>query len=113
MEDPNRTHLWRYLDDSREILVCVNVNYLLLAVSDDLILQIFKEFLLSKYPICDLGPVEEFLHINIDQNLTYSTRTMHQVPHLESILAKFSMNCCIHASQTPLPLKVAQCFSTS
>ena len=109
-EDPNETHLWRYLGDDGEILLCLYVDDLLFAVSDDAMYDKFYKFLASHYPIGEAGPAKEFLHVRIDQNLINNTTTMHQIPYLESLLTKFAKIRGFTARTSPLPIKLAPYF---
>jgi hypothetical protein len=111
-EDPNETHLWRYLDKdtSEEILLCLYVDDLLFAVSDDNIYQKFHSFLSKEYPVGEAGPVKEFLSVKIEQNLQNGTTTLHQTPYLESLLEKFSKYQGITSYKSPIPKLVSVYF---
>ena len=109
-EDPNETHLWRYMEDDGEILLCLYVDDLLFAISNNSVFDKFFKFLSSRYPIGESGPAKEFLHVCIDQNDTNDVTTMHQIPYVESLLTKFSKIRGFTNRTSPLPLKLSPYF---
>ena len=60
-----------------------------------------KAKLSEKYRIADLGPVQQFLGIQIERNRQKRTLQMHQRPYIESILKRFQMDNCNGVS-TPI-----------
>jgi hypothetical protein len=112
-EDPNETHLWRYLDDDGEILLCLYVDDILFAVSNDYIFDKLYQFLKSRYPIGEVGPVKEFLGVSVEQDLTKGTTILHQTRYLESLLLKFSKYRVISPKNVPIPDKVVVFFDKS
>lgn len=53
-----------------------------------------KSRLSSKYRMMDLGPVQQFLGIQVERNRQERTIRIHQGPYVESILRRFQMDNC-------------------
>ena len=61
MEDPNKSHLWHYMKDGHEILLCLYVDDFLVAAANDQVFDAFVQFLQSKFAIGTAEPVSFFL----------------------------------------------------
>ena len=83
-EDPNL-----YISQEANIILLLWVNDILLFFPDKDAVQSLKAKLSEKYRITDLGPVQQFLGIQIERNRQKRTLRIHQRPYVESILRRF------------------------
>jgi hypothetical protein len=95
-EDPNL-----YFSLQANIILLLWVDDILLFSPDRTAIQTMKNHLTSKYRMQDLGPVHQFLGIQVVRDRPNKTLHLHQKPYIESILKQFGMEHCNGVS-TPL-----------
>ena len=64
-------------------------------------IRIVKELLYSKYRMSDLGPVQQFLGLQVVRDRQARAIHLNQAPYIEALLKRFQMDNCIGIS-TPM-----------
>ena len=95
-EDPNL-----YISQEANIILLLWVDDILIFSPNKEAVQSIKAKLSEKYRMSDLGPVQQFLGIQIERNRQIRTLRIHQKPYIESILKRFQMDSCNSVS-TPM-----------
>lgn len=95
-EDPNL-----YIGVKTNIILLLWVDDILLFSPSKEAMQSMKAQLSSKYQMMDLGPIQQFLGIQVECNRKERTIRIHQRPYIESILKRFQMDNCNGVS-TPM-----------
>ena len=93
--------LTRSKEDSN-LYISVQANVILLLFVDDILIfspnqeaiQAIKNRLSSKYSMSDLGPVQQFLAIQVVRDRKARTIHLHQTPYIRSVLKRFQMENC-------------------
>jgi hypothetical protein len=88
-EDPNL-----YISQEANIILLLWVDDILLFSPNKVAIQSLKTKLSAKYRMSDLGPVQQFLGIQIERDRQKRTLRIHQKPYIEAILKRFQMDNC-------------------
>lgn len=95
-------HCLYYLNkNGYQMYVLIYVDDLLLTGSDSVMLDSFKQKLMQTFKMKDLGFVNNYLGIQIEQNLKEGITSLDQARYLENVLRKFNMSDC-HEVSTPM-----------
>lgn len=81
--------------------VLLYVDDTLIFCSDIKVINAVKQLLAKKFEMTDVGPVNSFLGMHIEQDMPNGTITMNQSQYLENVLDKFDMKNC-KARSTPM-----------
>lgn len=81
--------------------VLLYVDDTLIFCSDIKVINAVKQLLAKKFEMTDVGPVNSFLGMHIEQDMANGTITMNQSQYLENVLDKFDMKNC-KARSTPM-----------
>lgn len=88
---------------SKNIYVILYVDDLMITTHDQLTMTNFKNYLMKRFSMVDLGDIKLFLGIRVER--TENSITIDQISYLQSVLQKFNMSEC-KAIKTPLPNKI-------
>lgn len=88
---------------TQNIYVVLYVDDICIATGSNNTMQNFKQFLMKRFSMVDLGRINFFLGIRIERS--EEKITLDQTAHLKSVLNKFNMSDC-NAVSTPLPVKL-------
>lgn len=86
-----------YISNTKHIIILLYVDDLLLFSPSLPNLTIIKKHLADTYRMTDLGPVRQFLDIELSQIIEYSGLqywTMYQQCFISTILSRFGMSAC-------------------
>lgn len=86
---------------SKQVLLLLFVDDILLFSPKTEAIRSVKVLLQTKYQISDLGPVQQFLGIQVVRDRSIRTIHIHQAPYIESVLKRFQMDNCNGVS-TPM-----------
>jgi hypothetical protein len=86
---------------SKHVLLLLFVDDMLLFAPKLDTIHIVKELLYSKYRMLDLGPVQQFLGLQVIQDQQARAIHLNQAPYIEALLKRFQMDNCIGIS-TPI-----------
>jgi hypothetical protein len=86
---------------SKHVLLLLFVDDMLLFAPKLDTIRIVKELLYSKYQMSDLGPVQQFLGLQVVRDRQARAIHINQAPYIEALLKRFQMDGCIGIS-TPM-----------
>ena len=90
--------------DDLKIIVIIYVDDLIVATSNDYLLNDIKDFLKTKFRMKDLGVISNFL--GIDFSVGESHISMNQSNYINRILSKFRMNDC-NSKSVPCDINIS------
>jgi hypothetical protein len=90
-----------YISQQANIILLLFVDDILLFSPNLEAIRRMKSYLSLKYKMSDLGPVQQFLGIQVMRNRQARTIHIHQTPYIESVLRRFQMDSCNGVS-TPM-----------
>jgi hypothetical protein len=99
-EDPNL-----YISTQDRIIVLLYVDDILLFSPNKDAIRSIKAQLSAKYRMTDLGPVQQYLGIQVERNRQKRLLRIHQRPFIETILKRFQMENCKGVS-TPMEANI-------
>jgi len=86
---------------SKHVLLLLFVDDMLLFAPKMDTIRVVKELLYSKYRMSDLGPVQQFLGLQVVRDRQARAIHINQAPYIEALLKRFQMDNCIGIS-TPM-----------
>lgn len=89
MKEENGVKCYVYVDDL--LIVCADLR----------MIQIIKNLLHKEFEMTDIGKINTYLGVHIEQDEKKGTITLSQTRYLQNVLKKFEMNDCKSAA-TPM-----------
>ena len=79
---------------SNYLVILLYVDDLLLFAKDMQSIDTMKKKLSTSYQMTDLGPIRQFLGLQISRNCALHQIELHQLPYIRTLLTRFQMSDC-------------------